>query len=317
MQKSHRQVLCYALFTLALVGLAMQFSGRRLAWSQEPAGPSAAPESPSAVPADPVETKSERVVPVAPADDPFKEGFNAMNFFVLLYMGGVFMVPIGFMSLLAVAVMIERSLALRRSKVVPPELIEALGQLGGSQGGFDPRKAYRICQQYPSSAANVIRAMLLKVGRPQSEVEHTVAEVSEREASRLYANVRYLNLATAVTPLIGLLGTVWGMIIAFHQTTTLQPGQNKANELANGIYVALVTTLGGLLVAIPASMFAHYFEGRIQSLFHHIDEMLFNLMPQIERFEGRMRFGRPVSESEPSANGEAEPAAPPVEARLG
>ena len=68
-------------------------------------------------------------------------------------------------------------------------------------------------------------------------------------------------------------------------------------------------------IAIPAAMFAHYFEGRIQSLFHHIDELLFNLMPQIERYEGRMRFGRPAGDGEPAVNGAAEPSAPPVEAR--
>ena len=307
-QPVRRQALCYALVALALCWMAAQMAGRPLAWSQEPetTSPSSAPP--------PASAPAPSAAPTAPAaEDPFKEGFNAMNFFVLLYMGGVFMIPIGIMSLIAVAVMIERALALRRSKVLPPELVEALGQLGGSQGGFDPRKAYRICQQYPSAAANVIKAMLLKVGRPQSEVEHTVAEVSEREAARMYSNVRWLNLATAVTPLIGLLGTVWGMIISFHDTTILQPGVNKANMLAEGIYVALVTTLGGLLVAIPSSMFAHYFEGRIQMLFHHIDELLFSLMPQIERFEGRMRFGRPL-ESESSTNGESEPAPPPVEA---
>ncbi len=53
--------------------------------------------------------------------------------------------------------------------------------------------------------------------------------------------------------------------------------------------MALVTTLGGLVVAIPAAVFAHYFEGRVIKLFHEIDELLFNLMPQIERYEGRMR----------------------------
>ena len=62
--------------------------------------------------------------------------------------------------------------------------------------------------------------------------------------------------------------------------------------LAEGIYVALVTTLGGLAVAIPAAIFSHYFEGRIQSLFYQIDELLFNLMPQIERFEGRLRMNK-------------------------
>jgi biopolymer transport protein ExbB len=127
-------------------------------------------------------------------------------------------------------------------------------------------------------------------------VEHTVAEASEREAERLYANVRWLNLAAAVTPLMGLLGTVWGMIRAFHDTTLLAPGQDRADYLAEGIYVALVTTLAGLCVAIPAAIFSHYFEGRVQALFHQIDELLFNLLPQIERYEGRVRFGRQVSE---------------------
>jgi biopolymer transport protein ExbB len=132
--------------------------------------------------------------------------------------------------------------------------------------------------------------MLLKIGRPHSEVEHAVAEASEREAERLFANVRWLNLFAAVAPLTGLLGTVWGMIRAFYDTTQLPPDQNKAEFLAEGIYIALVTTLGGLVVAIPAAVLAHYFEGRVIKLFHEIDELLFNLMPQIERFEGRMRM---------------------------
>ena len=177
-------------------------------------------------------------------------------------------------------------------------LVRELGRLAGTQGTFDPREAYRICQSYPSAAAHVVRAMLLKVGRPHSEVEHTVAEASEREAERLYANVRWLNLAAGVAPLLGLLGTVWGMIDAFHRTTMLGPGQNKAEELATGIYVALVTTFGGLMIAIPAAIFAHLFEGRIQKLFHQIDELLFSLLPQIERFEGRMRFGQQVGDGQ-------------------
>jgi biopolymer transport protein ExbB len=155
---------------------------------------------------------------------------------------------------------------------------------------MDPRSAYRQCQNYPSPAANIIRTMLLKVGRPHSEVERAVAEASEREANRMYANVRWLNLVAAVTPLLGLLGTVWGMIRAFFDTTQLAIGQNKADYLAAGIYVALVTTLGGLAVAIPAAIFAHFFEGRIQRIIYQIDEMLFNLLPHIERYEGRMRL---------------------------
>lgn len=224
---------------------------------------------------------------------PEVEGING---FELIVQGGFLMIPILLMSLLVVTFAIERFIGLRRSKVLPQGLVSGLGQLGGPQGGFDPRKAYKLCQQFPSAAATVVRAMLLKVGRPHSEVEHAVAEASEREANRLYANIRWLTLAAAVTPLLGLLGTVWGMIRAFHDTTKLTPDVNKADYLAEGIYVALVTTMGGLCVAIPAAIFAHYFEGRVQTLFHQIDEMLFNLMPQVERFEGRVRFGRQMGD---------------------
>lgn len=242
---------------------------------------------------------------------------EAINIFSLLVQGGFFMIPILLMSLLVVTFAIERFIGLRRSRVLPDALVEGLGQLGGPQGGFDPRKAYKLCQQYPSAAATVVRAMLLKVGRPHSEVEHSVAEASDREANRLYSNVRWLTLAAAVAPLLGLLGTVWGMIRAFHDTTQLTPDVNKADYLAEGIYVALVTTLGGLCVAIPAAICAHYFEGRVQTLFHQVDEMLFNLMPQVERFEGRVRFGRPSSDSdttEPSGNVAAPPAPPAASA---
>ena len=215
---------------------------------------------------------------------------EGINIFSLIVQGGAFTIPIGLMSLVTVTFVIERSMALRRDRVIPANLVAELGLLAEEQGQFDPRAAYRLCQRYPSAAASVIRAMLVKVGRPQSEVDRSTTEASEREADRLYSNVRWLNLAATVTPLMGLLGTVWGMIQAFHDTTGLPQGVNKADFLAEGIYVALVTTLCGLIVAIPAAVFSHYLEGKLQRLFHEVEELLFSLMPQIERFEGRMRF---------------------------
>jgi biopolymer transport protein ExbB len=214
---------------------------------------------------------------------------NQLKLLWLIRKGGLLMVPILLMSVLVVALVIERFISLRRAKVLPSRLVQGLGKAANTAGTFDPRTAYRLCQQYPSAASSVVRAMLLKVGRPHSEVEHAVAEASQREAERMYANIRWLHLAAAVTPLMGLFGTVWGMIRAFFETTQLEAGQNKADFLASGIYVALVTTLGGLSVAIPAAILAHYFEGRIQTLFHQIDELLFNLLPQIERYEGKLR----------------------------
>jgi biopolymer transport protein ExbB len=276
-------------FGLAVLVLAGFLVFRPYAWAQPPgdeaAGPSAAP-----VETEPAAAADQPVAPSAPVTPP-SSLFDIGNAFSLAVAGGMWMVPIIAMSLLMVTFAIERGLALRRSRLMPDELVSQLGQLSGGQGGFDPRQAYRLCQQFPCAASSVIRAMLVKVGRPHSEVEHAVSEAAEREAERAYANVRWLTLCTSVTPLMGLLGTVWGMILAFYQTTLLNPGQDRATQLAQGIYVALVTTLAGLMVAIPSAVFAHFYETRIIALFHEIDEMLFNMMPLVERYEGRVRFG--------------------------
>lgn len=229
---------------------------------------------------------AEEAVPTDPTSG------QQINYLELARQGGILMIPIGLMSLVVVTFGLERWLGLRRRKVLPPRLINGLGKLAAQKGGLDPRLAYRLCQQHPSAAANVIRTMLLKVGRPHTEVEHAVADANEREAARLYSNVRWLSLAAAVTPLLGLLGTVQGMIMAFFRTANLPAGANKAEFLAEGIYVALVTTFAGLSVAIPAAVLAHLFEGRIQILFRELDETLLGLLPQLERYEGRLRVSR-------------------------
>jgi biopolymer transport protein ExbB len=216
------------------------------------------------------------------------------SLFQLIIRGGIWMIPIAMLFIMAATFAIERALGLRRDKVLPEELTRDFGRLSSASGGFDPRRAYRICQTYPCAAANVIRAMLLKIGRPHSEVEHAVTEANEREAAKLYSNVRWLNLASAIAPLMGLFGTVWGMVKAFYQIAPERMPENvsKFEVLADGITVALMTTLGGLFVAIPAAIAAHYFEGRIQQLFREIDELLFSLLPQVERYEGKLRVSR-------------------------
>lgn len=310
------KVFTYAIFAFVFL-LTFWFGAiQPLTQAQEPADPDNAQPSDSVAPADDAvdEESSEAESDDAAQDSGGPKRTGGVPFFELLMTAGwFFMIPIWLVSIGIVTLSIERFIALRRSRVIPDGLVKELGQLGGRQGGFDPRQAYKLCQRFPSCASTVIRAMLLKVGRPHSEVEHAVQEASEREANRLYGNVRWLALAAAVAPLWGLLGTVWGMIIAFHDTAQLDkiaPGQNKADVLAEGIYTALVTTLCGLFIAIPSAILAHYFEGKITKLFHEVDELLFNLLPQIERYEGRVRFNRAAG-----LDGEDGDDAPPVSQR--
>lgn len=206
----------------------------------------------------------------------------------LFLAGGLLMWPIVAMSLVVVTFGIERLVALRGGRFLPSGLRDGIGKL--VTGGFDPRKAYRLCQKFPSAAADVLAAMLEKVGRPVPEIERAAEVAKDREASRLYANIRPISLAVTVTPLLGLLGTVQGMIMAFYTTANLEAGANRAAELASGIYVALITTFAGLCVAIPAAMIAHYLEGRILRGFRGVDDLVAEVLPQLERYENKGRL---------------------------
>lgn len=206
----------------------------------------------------------------------------------LFLQGGILMWPIVAMSLVVLTFGIERFVALRPSRFVPTGLRAGIGRLVA--GGFDPRQAYALCRQFPSAAADVLEAMLEKVGRPVPEIERAAEVAKDREASRLYANVRPISLAVTVTPLLGLLGTVQGMILAFYTTANLEAGANRAAELASGIYIALITTFAGLCVAIPAAMLAHWLEGRILRGFRGVDDLVDEVLPQLERYENKGRL---------------------------
>ena len=142
-------------------------------------------------------------------------------------------------SVVAMTAAIERLLGLRRRRVVPAELVASLKALAAPEGRAGPAAGNALCRQYPSSAATVVKTMLQKIGRPIAEIEHAVADTSEREASRLYANVRWQSLAFNVAPMLGLAGTVYGMLLAFFTTANLSLGENRMATLATGIYAAL------------------------------------------------------------------------------
>jgi biopolymer transport protein ExbB len=215
-------------------------------------------------------------------------------------------------SIVSVAYAVERFIGLRRSKILPADLAAGLRALASRKGELDLRHAQRLCKQYPSSMAVVVRAMLAKAGRPLPEIEQAMTEACEHEATRLYTNVRVQNLAFNVAPMLGLAGTVHGIILCFYSTAHLLVGQNKMDALATGIYAALICTLAGLVVAIPAGILAHYFESRILKLFQQVEDLARALVPHFERFEGRPRQPAPgdgVPGGAPSTLGPGRPPA--------
>jgi biopolymer transport protein ExbB len=226
--------------------------------------------------------------PVVPATVAAK----AMSYLELFLAGGPLMWPILVMSLVALTFSIERAIAVRRSRFVPRSFIDQFEVLR-KQNPLDIPQLRRLCDDNDSVVARIVRVIVDKLGRPLAEVERAVSEAKDREATKLYANVRPISLAASITPLIGLLGTVQGMILAFHTTANMGAGADRASELAGGIYVALLTTFAGLCVAIPAAVIAHWLEGRIMRGFRDVDAAMSKLWRLVEKCENAQRI--PVS----------------------
>ncbi|MCY3005306.1 MAG: MotA/TolQ/ExbB proton channel family protein [Planctomycetota bacterium] len=244
-----------------------------------------------------------------------------IDFFDLLIRGGIFMIPIGLTSLLVVTFAFDRWIGLRRGKLMPSRTLKSL-RGGLKLDALDPVALYGQCRG-DSALGQVVQAALLRAGRPYGEIQAAVGETVQRQVDRAYANVRWLNLGAGIAPLLGLLGTVWGLIRAFHDTTKLTAGQNRADFLAVGIYEALVTTLAGLMVAIPAAVASHYFEGRIGRIFRDIEEQVGELVRRLGGLEGKIRTElvgqelktRPISNSvSPAAAGSVTRIPPPIPA---
>jgi biopolymer transport protein ExbB len=210
----------------------------------------------------------------------------------LAVQGGVFMIPIALASIVAIAFSIERMIGLKTDRILPAELILKLRKLI-SERGIDPRKAWAVCHEHPSPLASSLRAAILKAGRPHAEVEKAVEDAVGRETADMTRNLRPVNVVASIAPLLGLLGTVQGMILAFMVTSsTSSTGNAKAQELAQGIYTALVTTFAGLSVAVVSVLLANYLEGRIERLLRLMEDLFVDLLPHLERFEGKLRVAR-------------------------
>ena len=216
----------------------------------------------------------------------------------LAVQGGVFMIPIALASVVVLAFSIERFIGLRRTKIIPVPLIVGLSDLTTS-AGIDPKEAHRLCIENPSPLSTALRAAILKIGRPQPEVEKAAEDAVGREATEMARNLRPVNVVASIGPLLGVMGTVQGMIMAFIvMGTTSSTGNEKAQELAKGIYTALVTTFAGLFVAVVAIILANMLEGKIEKLLKRMEEIFLEIMPLFERYEGKLRVNSTVGEDE-------------------
>lgn len=249
-------------FRLLICTLLLAATWSLVARSQDgpPAGP--APDSPSsAAEADEPET----IIPREPIE--------------VFYALGAFAWPLGLMSIVVVWFSIERLVVLRRGRVIPRPFVQRFFE-HLQQGKLDPRTAQGLCEENGSPIASIFAHGVRKWGKPSVEVEQAIIDGGERQVSQLRKHLRVLNGASTVAPLVGLLGTVVGMIDSFNNIAA-RNAMGKTQDLAAGIGLALLTTAVGLLIAIPAMIMYMYLAGRVDALVIEMDGYAQQLVDQI------------------------------------
>ena len=185
--------------------------------------------------------------------------------------GGVLMIPILFCSFVLVVFVFERTVSLRSGRVIPrPFVRRFLEQLRAGQLTRD--EAVKLCEENRSPVAQVFGAAVRKWGRPSVEIEQAILDTGERVTNELRRYVRILSGVHTVSPMLGLLGTVLGMIQNFNAIVQMG-AMGRPELLAAGIAQALLTTAAGLFVAIPALIAYLYFVSRVDRLVIQIDSL--------------------------------------------
>ncbi len=193
-----------------------------------------------------------------------------------LAQGGFVMYILGLASVCMVWFTAEGFVILRARKLAPPALIARLKE-AFTAGNY--QEAWNICKTNRCFLSNVLAAGLERVGRNKDAVEFAIEETAIRESTDLKTNTTYLSVIGVVSPMVGLTGTVWGMIHAFN--TLGQNGITDPSKLAGNIGEVLVATMTGLVVAVPAFVFFYILRARAQSAILHAESQVYRLLEEI------------------------------------
>ena len=201
--------------------------------------------------------------------------------------GGIIMIPLAILSVLGVAVTIEKIIALRVSRVVQRDIVNTIESVNTPT---DIPMAIKICERYHTPFANIIRTGLEEAGEPMTIVRQAMEDSGRRETKRLERYLVLLATVAAASPLLGLLGTVLGMIKVFSVISIAGVGQ--AGLLSGGIAEALITTAFGLSIGIPALVAYNLLDSRVDTLVVRIDTYAHQLLKQLSTMNEEMGLRR-------------------------
>jgi biopolymer transport protein ExbB len=194
--------------------------------------------------------------------------------------GGWIMFPLAFISMWCLALIIECAIRIRLPNFAPADSIR---QLKAAFAEENYQQAWRVCKAKSTFLTNVLRNGLERLGRGRAACEAAIAEHSLKESMIFRTKVSYLSSIGVVSPMVGLLGTVTGMIKAFHTLGT--GGIGDPAKLAAAIGEVLVATATGLMVAIPAFFLYYFYRNRLQTVVVLAEDVINQLMVDVKHDE--------------------------------
>jgi len=194
--------------------------------------------------------------------------------------GGFIIYPLLICSVLGFSIVIEKWFTLRKKKVIIPEIVSVLDNI---KGPGDIGLATSICEKYNGPFANVIRAGLENQKLPKEEIKEVLNDQGRQEVHKLERGLVILETIAGIAPLLGLLGTVIGILKVFEVISTLGVGQAKA--MAGGISEALITTIVGLSIGIPAVVGYNFFTNKAERLILEIEKNSALLLRKVTSFQ--------------------------------
>jgi biopolymer transport protein ExbB len=196
----------------------------------------------------------------------------------LIIKGGPVMAPILLCSVISVAIIVERSLSLRRNRILRYDILQRIEEL------LRDRKipeASTLCKRYPSSMTRILLAAILNHDKTRQEIKEIIEDAGRHEVPVLERYLTVLGTIASISTLLGLLGTITGMIKTFNVIAALGYGHPEA--LAGGISEALITTAAGLGVAIPTVVLYNVFTSKVDSLVIEMEKNSLRMLNILKR----------------------------------
>ncbi len=203
-----------------------------------------------------------------------------MDFLVFLDKGGVLMYPLLLCSLVSLWVFVEKIITLARRRVIKPEIVDVIENI---QDPKDIPLALSICEKNKGVFSNIIKVGLENMNLPHNELKQELENQGRQEIRKLERGMVILETIAAITPILGLLGTVIGMIKVFNVIAL--EGVGSATMLSGGISEALITTATGLSIGIPTLVFYNYFTQKAESLILDIEKISNEFLKKLKGFQ--------------------------------